>query len=187
MMLGQSVAPKTRFTLVVMSCVLSLVMGACGGSTTAEPTSAATVPPIAGMSLQPAAEAPTPQPIDIEDPLPSIAVPTGSPVAPTPGDDPGYNAGADDLTVFAATYRAAFPGLELNDEDLDAIGARLCTYLSRHADASGVVDAADVLTQADLSEPGYARSDWVIAFELAMEHYCGEFSGDFATAEGGLR
>jgi len=184
MMLGQSVAPKTRFTLVVTSCVLSLVMGACGASTTAEPTSSATVPPIAGMSLQPAAEAPTPQPVDSAEPLPSIVVPTGTPEASTAGNVPEYNAGADDLTAFAATYRVAFPGLEFGDEDLDAIGARLCTYLSRHADASGVVDAAAALTEADLSEPGYARNDWVIAFELAMEHYCGEFSGDFATAEG---
>jgi hypothetical protein len=136
---------------------------------------------IADVSLAPASEGATPEAVESTAALPSTAPPSGEPsAAPLPGVD--YTFGADDAAAFADAYTAAFASAELDEETIDLAGARLCTYLMRHADAAGVVALEDALIEADINEPGFARADWLTAFEVANAHYCGEFTVDFESA-----
>lgn len=139
-------------------------------SATAEPTPVL----VAEISLPPASEAPPPE--EIPDPagIPSVPPPSGDPEAPE--IEVEYDLSADDSDAFADAYRTAFESLDLTDEEINIAGARLCTYLMRHADADGAVALEDAITEADLNQPGFARETWELAFEIATSHYCGEFS-----------
>lgn len=137
-------------------------------------------PIITEMSLPPATQAAAPEPVPSLQAMPSVVLPPTAPADSPSVAAPDYDRPAADLVGFIAGYRAAYPGLTWSDAEIEGAGARLCTYLARNADLNGVVDPETVIADADLSEPGYARSDWAVAFDLALTYYCTEFSGNFA-------
>lgn len=126
------------------------------------------------ISFVPSTAVPAPMVLASIAAQPSVARPVGEPsVAPVTVD---YTLGADDFPAFAAAYRAAFAGFEIDDAAVDVAGARLCTYLMRQAGAGGSVALDDALAEAEVNEPGYAPEDWILAFGVATEHYCGEYT-----------
>lgn len=129
---------------------------------------------IADVSLIPAAGDATPGVIATVPALPSAALPSGEPSANTVTVE--YTIGAADRAAFIDAWRAAFPGVEMDDGAIDSAGARLCTYLMRHADAAGSVALDDALAEAELNEPGYAQEYWLAAFEVANTDYCRDFT-----------
>jgi hypothetical protein len=182
--LGDRRAPSWRWSAILVACVVALLTAACGAADgSGEATPPATAPLLAEISLPPAEEEATPEAIASTEPLPSVRPPDEPPSIP-PLPPPDYTRGADDMAAFVEAYRDAYSYVELDDATIEAAGARLCTYLMNHADAEGTVAPEDVLAEADLSEPGYAPEDWMQAFELATDHYCGEFSVNFAAIGG---
>ena len=129
------------------------------------------------VSLIPAAETSTPAPVETPGELPPVGPPSGVPLPP-PGVTPDYQQAADDLAAFVAAYRQAFQVPELPEEAIAAAGARVCGYLQRHADASGLVTIANALTEAEINQPGFPREVWLAAFEAAKASYCREFTFD---------
>lgn len=126
------------------------------------------------ISFVPSTAVPAPVLLASVPAQPSVAPPVGEPsVAPV---TVGYTLGADDLPGFAEAYRAAFAGFEIDDGAVEVAGARLCTYLMRHAGAGGSVSLEDALAEAEVNEPGYAPEDWIAAFGVATAHYCGEYT-----------
>lgn len=155
--------------------LLALVAAACGGGALATPEGSAIVVP--SVSFVPAQETSTPEPVEAPDELPPIAPPSNVPPPPSlPGPD--YAGSPDDLAAFASAYREALQVPDLADEEITAAGARLCSYLQRHAGADGVVDVERALTEAEINEPGYPREAWLVAFELASTFFCSELSFD---------
>lgn len=128
------------------------------------------------MSLNPAVETSTPEPVGTPGELPPVGPPSGVP--PPPDVSTSYSGVADDLAAFIAAYRAAFEVAALSDQQVADAGARLCAYLQGQADDSGVVDAERALADAEINEPGYPREVWVLAFEIASTSYCGAFTFD---------
>lgn len=183
--MGDHHLTTARRAVVLATGLVALIIGGCAsGVAVADPSAAEASPIIAEMSLMPASDAVTPEAIPSAEALPSTTLPSGDPSVPAVAP-PEYDLGADDLAAFVDAYAAAFPEANLTADEIDLAGSRLCTYLMRHADADDWVDAANALSEADVSEPGYARETWVAAFELALANYCGEFSADFETEIGG--
>lgn len=165
--------PRGRRPVVALLISIALVATACGdGAETSTPTGNPE------LSLAPAEHTSTPEVLPNVTTLPSLAPPPDDSPAP-PEVDVDYVFGADDLDSFAEAYQSMF-GVELDRDAADQIGARVCTYLMRHADGDGVVDVQSAVIEADLNEPGYPRADWMAAFEVANAYYCGEFAVDFA-------
>lgn len=162
---------RRRPTIIGLVLLLSLLASACGAATTS--TAAPTPINVNEMSMNPAEETRTPEPVESLEELPSAAPPSGDPEVEEVTVD--YTLGADDAEAFAAAYRSTFEGADLDDQTVDTAGARLCTYLMRHADDDGAVAMEDAMLEADLNEPGYAREAWIAAFDVATAHYCGEF------------
>jgi hypothetical protein len=162
-----------------------MLLVACGDSQPATPEASQSSSgelPIPSISLIPAEETSTPEVVPSIESVPNVGLPEGSPSdAPEPPSE--YVVGADDIDAFVAAYRDAF-GTSLSDAELDLVGSHLCTYLIRHADQQGNVTLADALTEADINEPGFARSDWLISFEIANAYYCSEFTVDFSDLGG---
>jgi hypothetical protein len=132
---------------------------------------------VPSVSLVPAVETSTPGPVETPGEVPLVGPPSGVPLPP-PGVTPDYQQAADDLAAFVDAYRQAFQVPELPEEAIAAAGARVCTYLQRHADTSGRVDIAGALTEAEINQPGFPREVWLTAFEAAIANYCREFSFD---------
>lgn len=151
--------------------LISLLGSACGAATMS--TAVPTPININDFSMPPAQGTTTPEPVGSLAPIPSVAPPSGDPVVG--GVAPEYTLAADDPEAFATAYRSIFEGADLDDHAVATAGARLCTYLMRQADEDGTVRLEDAVTEADLSEPGYARDAWVAAFGAATTHYCSEF------------
>lgn len=180
-------ASRLRIPAVLAIAGIALIASGCTTSSGSRPPTGSlppTVEDLADVSFNPPAVSADPAaPPDMgSGPVaPSIAPPSGDPGAP-PSPPSDYQNEPDDFAGFAAAYRAAFPGVELTDQQVRAAGASLCTYLMRHADANGTVALEGALTEADLNQPGFARSDWLTALEIANEHYCGSFSVNFEGA-----
>lgn len=175
-------ARRLRIPAILAMTGLALLAAGCStGSGSAPPAGS---PPLTeDVSLTPAKVSAEPAAVPSALVEPSIALPSGDPGAP-PSPPSDYQNEPDDFAGFAAAYRAAFSGVQLTDEQVRAAGSALCTYLMRHADGGGTVDLEEALIEADISQPGFARSDWLTALEIANEHYCGSFSVDFEGAAG---
>lgn len=155
-----------------MAAVLALTIAACAtGSPSSPAPTGLTLP---SMSLNPAVETSTPEPVGTPGELPPVGPPSGVP--PPPDASTSYSGSPDDLTAFVSAYRAAFQVTELTDQQIADAGARLCSYLQGQADESGVVDAQRALADAEINEPGYPRDVWVMAFDIASASYCGAFT-----------
>jgi hypothetical protein len=162
--------PRRAISLVA---VIALIAACSVGGSVPTP-SAQTPVDVTLISFVPASAAPAPAVPASLAAQASVAPPVGEPsVAPVSVD---YTLGADDLPAFAAAYRAAFAGVEIDDAAVDVAGARLCTYLMREAGPGGSVALSDALAEAEVNEPGYAPEDWIAAFEVATAHYCGEYT-----------
>lgn len=175
-------ASRLRIPIVLAFAGIALIAVAC--TTAPRPPTGSpleTVDDLADASLNPALV--SAEPADVDDDLvaPSIALPSGDPGAP-PAPPTDYQDEPDDFSGFADAYRAAFPGVVFSDQEVRAAGATLCTYLMRHANGNGTVTLEDALIEADLNQPGFPRSDWLTALEIANQHYCGSFSVDFEGA-----
>lgn len=156
---------------------VALVVSACQAGSTSVPTPT-TIP---SVSLVPARETSTPEPVGIPVDLPPVPPPSGvAPPSsvPAPGAATDYVGDPDDLAAFVAAYRSAFDVPELTDQQIADAGARLGAYLQRQADATGAVDVRRALIEAEINEPGYPREVWILAFELASADYCDELSFD---------
>lgn len=164
--------------LAIVGLALIGVGCTAGSGSSPTPSSAATVEDLTTIALTPAKTSAEPENLDRPPVAPSLPLPSGLPEPPPPPPTE-YQDEPDGPEDFAAAYRAAFPGVEMDDQRVRAAGAALCTYLMRHANANGTVALEDALMEADLSEPGFARTDWLTAFEIANDHYCGSFSVDF--------
>lgn len=179
-------ASRLRIPAVLVLTGLALIATACTiGSGSSRPTGS---PPVLAedtpdVSLNPAKDSAEPAAVPSDLVAPSVALPSGD-LGPPPSPPSDYQNEPDDLAGFSAAYRAAFAGVELSDQQVRAAGAALCTYLMRHADANGTVALEEALIDADLTQPGFARSDWLAALEVANEHYCGSFTVDFEGAAG---
>lgn len=168
---------STRRTVATAAAVVVLIALGATAIIVATRDGAPAVVDIGDVSLTPAAEGATPDLIESVAPLPSAEPPTGEPTEAS-GISIDYTLGADDLAGFVDAYRTAFPSAD-GDEGTIAAGARLCTYLMRHAGPDGAVDLEDALAEANLHEPGFPRDDWIVAFQAASRYYCGEFVVDF--------
>lgn len=126
------------------------------------------------ISLVPATAVPAPDVLASVAAQPSVAPPLGQPSEAAVTVE--YAHGADDFPAFAAAYRAAFAGFEIDDATVEMAGARLCTYLMRQATDGGSVALVDALAEAEVNEPGYAHEAWIAAFGAATAHYCGEYT-----------
>lgn len=175
-----------RWYLPLAVAAITLVISACAGGSArpADPSAETTSSQVAPPSLPPASEDATPVALPSTEALPSVEPPSGEPSAPAVGAAE-YTLGADDLAAFIDAYAAAHPDWTMSDTEMDLAGARLCTYLQRHADASGHVEAQQALVEADVNEPGYAWELWAVRFDIALGHYCGEFTADFTGLMGG--
>ena len=171
-----------RGSALLATLVGALTFAACSSGPTASTpgtdgagTPGPTIVGLDQLSLRPAVETAEP---DLEEA--PLGTPPGGPpegVAPPPPEVAVEYAGpADDLPGFVAAYREAFMVPELTDEAIGTAGARLCTYLGRHATPNGSVDLGRAVTEADINEPGYPREVWQEAFRIATAHYCDEFS-----------
>lgn len=165
----------SRLLAVPTAWVVALVVVACQAGSPATPAPTAIVLP--SLSLLPASETSTPEPAATPGEVPPIGPPSNVP--PPPEVAVEYAGPPDDLTAFVTAYRSAFQVPELSDQQIADAGARLCTYLQRHATPNGAVDVDRALAEAEIHEPGYPRDAWQRAFQLASADYCGEFS--FAT------
>lgn len=170
---------RARGPLVSAGFLLAaLVVVGCGtGVSTSGPGGPGATPvDIADVSLNPASGDATPGAIATLAPAPSVAPPSGEPSARTVTVE--YTFGADDRGAFLQAFRAAFPGIALDDDAIDRAGARVCTYLMRHADAAGLVSLDAALAEAEINEPGYAPEYWLAALEVANADYCRRFTID---------
>ena len=177
-------ASRLRIPIVLALASIALITIACTTASGSRPPTGSpleTVDDLADASLIPAKV--SAEPAEVADDLvaPSIALPSGDPGAP-PAPPTDYQEEPDDISGFADAYRAAYPGVVMSDDQVRAAGATLCTYLMRHANADDSVTLEDALIEADLNQPGFARSDWLTALEIANEHYCRSFSVDFEGA-----
>jgi hypothetical protein len=175
---------------VLLVSLAAMVFGACNAparpSTTPSeaPSAAPTVLRVDQLSLPPAADTPPPVPVADAGEIPLDGPPEGIPPPPADGVAPPpppeviveYDGEPLDLAGFIAEYRDEFGPLDVSDADIATAGARLCTYLQRHAAPDGSVDIERAMTEADINEPGYQRLSWLVAFRVAVTHYCGGFS-----------
>jgi hypothetical protein len=177
-------ASRLRIPIVLALAVIAILAVACTTASGSRPPTGSpleTVDDLADASLIPARVSAEPAAVADDLVPPSIELPSGDPGQP-PAPPSDYQDEPDDVTGFAEAYRAAFAGVELSDDQVRAAGATLCTYLMRHANGNGTVALEDALIEADLSQPGFARSDWLTALEIANDHYCGSFSVNFEGA-----
>jgi hypothetical protein len=152
-----------------------LVVAACGS---APGTPGASFPGAAELSLPPARENVAPPSADLPPDLPEFIPPPPSGAPPPPPMPIDYSTAAADLAGFVAAYREAFAVPDVEEGVVAKAGARLCTYLERNADPSGVVHLDRALADADLFEPGYPRDAWLAGFEIANRYYCTAFAVD---------
>ena len=164
---------RSSHKAVSLVAAVALVAACSAGGTGAAPSGETPVD-VSLISLVPASAAPAPEVLASVGAQPSVAKPVGEPSVAAVTVD--YTLGADDLPAFAAAYRAAFAGVEIDDAAVDVAGARLCTYLMRQAGTGGSVALDDALAEAEVNEPGYAPEDWITAFGVATAHYCGEYT-----------
>ena len=157
--------------LIVVLAAVAVVAAACAGGTSG-PGGNPTVPGVDQLSLPPAQVTTEPVPVESPGAPPSVGTPEGTAPAP-PEVTVDYTGPADDLAGFIAAYRETF-GADIPDDEIGAAGARLCTYLQRHAGADGTVPIGTAIGEADLNEPGYPRDVWVAAYELVTTYYCTE-------------
>ena len=164
-----------RRLAMAVAPLLGLVALACNAAVS--PTAGPSVPSVVELSLPPAAQIAPPPSVGPPAELPPFAPPCGPP-PPPPAVIVDYTNEARDLAGFVAAYRETFGVPNLDAAPIDEAGARLCTYLQRHADANGVVVTERAVTEADINEPGYPRDVWVQAYALASAFYCPEFTTD---------
>ena len=162
----------SRPVLAGIAALIAVSVIACDAGTRSSP--GATSIALPSVSLNPATETSTPEPAGTPGDAPPVGPPSNVPSPP--GLTVDYSGPPDDLPAFVAAYRSAFQVPELTEEQIAGAGARLCTYLQRHATANGSVDLARALIEAEINEPGYPREVWELAFELANASYCTEFS-----------
>lgn len=167
--------------LIALMAIVAVVAAACTGGASG-PGGDPTARPVDQLSLPPAQVTTAPAPVESPGAPPSVGTPEGTAPAP-PEVTIDYTGPADDLPGFIAAYRETF-GAELSDERIGAAGARLCSYLQRHAGPDGTVPIGTAIGEADLNEPGYPRDVWVAAYELVTTFYCTELAvvgGDMVT------
>ncbi len=171
-----------RVLALIAALTFSALGGACAGPAAQPAPSPDTI----------ATGTPPPPSFAVDDlPLPSVPpveIPEGEPEPPPPPSETGdlYAGAPYDAAGYVAAFRAGYPDLEYQYDDAQVleIGTNLCTYLMRHADANSVVALAGAITEADIHQPGFPRSEWVFALHLANEHYCPEFGLDTTGIEG---
>ncbi len=178
------VAPVLVAALLAVAVAVACDAGVRPSATSPEgPSAAPTVLPVDQLSLPPAAETPAPAPVADPGELPLEGPPDGIPPPPVDGSAPPppevtveYAGAPRDLAGFIAEYRDEFGPIDASDDVIATAGARLCTYLQRHATTDGSVDIERAMNEADINEPGYLRLTWLVAFRVAVTHYCGGFS-----------
>jgi hypothetical protein len=176
---GGSVQRRHAVPSLAIAGMTALLVAACASAPAATPSASFTGG--AELSLPPAREHVAPPSAELPPDLPAFIPPPPS-GAPPPPMTVDYSGVAADLAGFVAAYREAFAVPDLDEGAIAEAGARLCSYLERSADPSGVVHLDLALADADLFEPGYPRDAWLAGFEIADRFYCPDFVLDLPGA-----